>query len=159
MKKILLYFLILIGPINSFADEVNEAIAVLCDHQSQEMKVKSLFVNRAHMEMTEVPKGYALEITSCEFSDGKKLSVKLLEGNVSANGRCGANPPIQIKLTKSDNIVSEFLFSPRCGGLLVKSVTISKESVEICEYVRVNYRAPWVTEQFASEPEFTCRAL
>jgi Zn-finger nucleic acid-binding protein len=141
----------------SKGDQVNETIAVSCDASTQEMIVKAVYVNRAHMEMNEIPKGYELQRRSCDFLANTKAKVELHEGTASARGQCGANPPIKIEITNAKGKQLELDFSPRCGGLLIKSVAIHRDYVKVCRYTEVNHKAPWVEERFASEPEHVCQ--
>ena len=81
MKRTLLVLtLSLLWSVESFGDEVNETIAILCDSLSHEMKIKSVFVNWAHMDMNEIPDGYDLNRRSCEFLNNTNVKVELHEG-------------------------------------------------------------------------------
>ena len=141
-----------------YADEVNETIAISCDSLSGEMQIKAMFVNWAHMEMSEVPVGYDLNRRTCKFLNDTKAKVELREGVVSARGQCGANPAIELQITSADGKLLKFEFSPRCGGLLIQSAVIHRDYVKVCKYLELNYKVPWVSESFASEPKYECKS-
>jgi len=158
MKPTLLVLtLSLLWSVESFGDEVNETIAILCDSSSQEMKIKSVFVNWAHMDMNEVPDGYDLNRRSCEFLNNTQAKVKLHEGIASARGQCGANPPIELRITSAKGEPLNFDFSPRCGGLLIESALIHSDYVKVCSYTKLNNKAPWVPDRIATEPSYECK--
>ena len=140
----------------SFADEVNETIAIFCNSSSHEMKIKAAFVNWAHMDMNKIPSGYDLNLRSCEFLSDTKAKVELREDIALARGRCGANPPIKLRITSAKGKQLDFNFSPRCGGLLIESAVIHREYVKVCKYTELNHKAPWVPEKFATEPSYEC---
>ncbi|SDU21359.1 hypothetical protein [Halopseudomonas salegens] len=139
-----------------FADEVNETIAISCDSLSEEMKVKAIFVNWAHMEMNEIPVGYNLSSRSCKFLNDTQAKVELHEGDASVRGPCGANPSIELQITSADGKLFKFEFSPRCGGLLIQSAVIHRDHVNVCKYTELNHKAPWVPDKFATEPSYEC---
>jgi hypothetical protein len=155
---VLLLILSLVCVGASYADEVNETIAISCDSLSGEMKIEAMFINLAHMEMNEVPVGYDLNLRSCKFLDDTKAKVELHEGVASARGQCGANPPIELQITRSDGKLLKFKFSPRCGGLLIKSAVLHRNYVKVCRYVEVSYKAPWVSETQTPEPKYECES-
>lgn len=156
IRTFILFTLSLLVSVESFGDEVNETIAILCDSSSHEMKIKAVFVNRAHMDMNKIPSGYDLNRRSCEFLSDTEAKVKLHEGIASARGRCGANPPIKLQITSAKGEQLEFNFSPRCGGLLIESAVIHREHVKVCKYTELNYKAPWVADKFTTEPSYEC---
>lgn len=155
--KYLLTFYMLLWPIISFADSVNETFAKSCDEKYQEMKLVSTVINLSHMDMNRIPKGFSLDLTTCDFLKKTKAKVTLHEKPTSPRGACGTNPEILLELTKPDGKTINTVFSPRCGGTFIKSITVSKQVTEICEYVTVNYKAPW-TEK-TPESEYVCRRL
>ena len=157
MRTFILLALSFLVPGTSFADEVNETIAILCDSSSHEMKIKAVFVNWAHMDMNEIPSGYDLNLRSCEFLSDTKAKVELHEGIASIRGRCGANPPIELRITSAKGEQLELNFSPRCGGLLIESAAIHRGYVKICKYTELNHKAPWVPDKFATEPSYECK--
>ena len=156
MRTFLLLTLSLLVSGLSLADEVNETIAIFCNSSSREMKIKGVFVNRAHMDMNKIPSGYDLNLRSCKFLSDTKAKVELSEGTVSDRGRCGANPPIELLITNSKGEQLKFNFSPRCGGLLIESAVIHREYVKVCKYTELNNKAPWVPDKFATEPSYEC---
>jgi len=155
-RTFILFTLSLLVSVESFGDEVNETIAILCDSSSHEMKIKAVFVNRAHMDMNKIQSGYDLNRRSCKFLSDTEAKVELHEGIASARGRCGANPPIKLQITSAKGEQLEFNFSPRCGGLLIESAIIHREYVKVCKYTELNHKAPWVPDKFATEPSYEC---
>jgi hypothetical protein len=147
----------LLCSMNSFADSVNETFAKSCDETSQEMKLVSTFINLSHMDMNRIPEGFSLDLTTCDFLKKTKTKVTLLQKPASLRGACGANPEILLELIKPDGKSMKTIFSPKCGGTLIKSITISKKVTEFCEYLTVNYKAPWTEE--TTESEYVCRRL
>ncbi len=155
--KYLLTFCMLLWSMNSFSDSVNETLAKSCDETYGEMKLVSTFINLSHMDMNRIPKGFSLDLTTCDFLKKTKAKVTLHEKTASPRGSCGANPEILVELIKPDGKTMNTVFSPRCGGTFIKSITISKQVTEVCEYLTVNYKAPW-TEKIP-ESEYVCRRL
>ena len=156
MRVFILLTLSLFVSGTSFADEVNETIAILCDSSSHEMKIKAVFVNLAHMDMNKIPSGYDLNLRSCEFLSDTKAKVELREGIASVRGQCGGNPPIELRISSAKGQRLEFNFSPRCGGLLIESAVIHRDYVKVCKYTELNNKAPWVPDKFATEPSSEC---
>ena len=156
MKRTLL-ILSLLWSVESFGDEVNETIAIFCDSSSHEMKIKSVYVNWAQMNMNEIPDGYDLNRRSCKFLNNTDAKVELHEGIASARRQCGANPPIELRITSAKGKLLKFEFSPRCGGLLIKSALIHRDYVNVCNYTKLNYKAPWVPVHIALEPNYECQ--
>jgi hypothetical protein len=156
-RTLLLLTLSLLLSVESFGDEVNETIAILCDTSSHEMKIKPVFVNWAHMDMNEIPEGYDLNRRSCEFLNNTEAKIELHEGIASVRGQCGANPPIELRITSARGQPLKFKFSPRCGGLLIESVLIHRDYVKVCYYTELNNKAPWVPDHIASEPNYECQ--
>lgn len=164
MKNLLLvaalYFLCVTEAI---ADDVNETIAVLCDSSSEEMRIKAIFMNRGNMldshvdDIYVIPDGYELDRRSCEFLNSTEAKIELDEGVSSLRGQCSLNPPINLKITKATGDLLEFEFSPRCGGLLIESAVIHRDHIIVCKYVELSYKAPWVPDNIALEPEHECQ--
>ena len=139
----------------TIADMVNEHAAIKCSDGSAYLITG--FINHSPTwENTWPPEIFKLEPLTCKTKKDQEIRFVVTEGKQSLRGSCGLNPKQTISVQVNSTVLYTTLLSPKCGGLLVKSIKAGSGELEVCTYSEVNYAAPWVN---ITEPDYTCTRM
>ncbi len=154
MRVILIILLVLVTR-NVLADEVNEYVAIKCSDHSADL-ITGFINNSPSFNNTWPPQDYKLNLEGCRIKPGIRISVIVIEDKQSLRGACGLNPEQEIVVTTNELIAYKGLLSPKCGGLMIKSIRITSKSISICKYIEVSHATPWTA---TIEPEYQCSEM
>jgi hypothetical protein len=137
------------------ADEVNEHVALKCSGGTA--NVITGFINHSPTWTNAWPRqDFKLAPLTCKISKNKEVSFVVTEGKHSLRGACGLNPQRSISVQISGEVIFTGLLSPKCGGLLIKSILVTGNALKVCKYSEVSYAAPWSN---VAEPSYVCTEM
>jgi hypothetical protein len=137
------------------ADEVNEHVALNCTGGSANLITG--FINHSPTwTNTWPPQDFKLDILACNISENQEVSFTVTEGMQSHRGACGLNPQQTISVQINGATILTESLSPKCGGLLIKSILVSSNTLKVCRFSDVSYAAPWAN---VPEPTHICTEM
>ncbi len=137
------------------ADEVNEHVALKCSEGTANLITG--FINHSPTWInTWPPQGFRLAPLTCKISKNGEVDFAIIEGKQSIRGACGLNPQKTISVRINGKTLFTESLSPKCGGLLIKSVLVSGNTITVCKYSEASHATPWVN---TPEPSYACTEM
>jgi hypothetical protein len=139
----------------ALADEVNEHVALNCSGGTA--NIITGFINHSPTQANAwPPNDFILAPLTCNISKDREVVFVVTEGKQSLRGACGLNPQQTISVQINGVTIFTESLSPKCGGLLIKSILVSGNNIKVCKYSEVSYAAPWID---ISEPSYVCTEM
>ena len=160
-------FLLLIAN-HAFCDEVYTYLRVECSPSKKTMTItpKSELNNRRSLKdhgpvSKDLGKDRKFIVSTlikesgiCNLDKSLKIKLDSWLGVVIPNGQCGAGPPSYLSVKINGKKLIETEVEHWCGGITLKSLTLSPAGIELCTYEEPSYQCDWVPEN--PEPKWQC---
>lgn len=115
------------------------------------------FINHSSPTMNKwPPQDFDLDIKLCKLSSDIGVRYSGVEEKYSLKGACGLNPKQTFSVSINEEIYLNEVYSPKCGGLSIKSILVSDGTIDLCKYSEVSNSAPWVN---IPEPAYECAKI
>lgn len=90
----------------------------------------------------------------CVLDKNLRIGITAWFEPAKPTGQCSASPANHLFLEINGKRVLEAEVEPWCGGLLLKSLTVSTSGIEVCTYEEPSYKCDWVPDN--PEPRSHC---